>query len=545
MPLYEIDGSTAFNNLSKSEATWPTRGQSPNRVEPQAAPTFSPSFMLAPGEAVFTIGSCFARNVERYLELKGYDVPMRRLDVVGSGIVETGEATGNVFNNYGVPSILNELEWAVDPSKPFDPATCLLEASPGKFIDLHLTSLMKAVPLENALARRARIRQGMASVARCRIVIMTLGLVEVWYDAQSMRYLNIAPPKQAVKQFPGRFTLHVMSYAEIINTLNRIVALLSEYGPKEQRIILTVSPIPLGNTFTGQDVIVANTYSKSALRAAAQEICANHKHIDYFPSYESFILSDRKIAFQDDMRHAQRSMVEFNVNRMIAAYSGRNSGSASLGRAEEEEKQKQWSTAARLYFECVQADQQDWRPRVGMARCLGELREVEKAIELLEPLRDIPEARRDVAMAFVRVARAGNNRDAFHIGAKILRDIGGLAALREIVMGAWDIGDYRTVEEVLPELYQTAPRSPLPYEYDARLSWYKGDGANAQQLIERAIEMNPNSVACYLLLADIHLQSGRKTKALEAYKRALSLNPRNREAVAGIERSQQPAKLAT
>ncbi len=38
-----------------------------------ADPSFKPSFMLEPGQRIFTIGSCFARGIERTLAERGFD----------------------------------------------------------------------------------------------------------------------------------------------------------------------------------------------------------------------------------------------------------------------------------------------------------------------------------------------------------------------------------------------------------------------------------------------------------------------------------------
>ena len=39
-------------------------------------PELHPGFRIRPGETIFTIGSCFARNIERHLEAVGCRVPM-------------------------------------------------------------------------------------------------------------------------------------------------------------------------------------------------------------------------------------------------------------------------------------------------------------------------------------------------------------------------------------------------------------------------------------------------------------------------------------
>ena len=44
--------------------------------------------------------------------------------------------------------------------------------------------------------------------------------------------------------------------------------------PQREKCIISVSPVPLIATATNQHALVANTYSKSVLRAAAGELCS-------------------------------------------------------------------------------------------------------------------------------------------------------------------------------------------------------------------------------------------------------------------------------
>lgn len=52
------------------------------------------------------------------------------------------------------------------------------------------------------------------------------------------------------------------------------------------KIIITVSPTPIMATATDNHILVANFYTKSALRAACTEIITNNNQIEYFPSYD-------------------------------------------------------------------------------------------------------------------------------------------------------------------------------------------------------------------------------------------------------------------
>jgi hypothetical protein len=59
------------------------------------------------------------------------------------------------------------------------------------------------------------------------------------------------------------------------------------------------------NTFSTMDIVVANTWAKSLLRAVAQEWANAHANVDYFPSYEIVQNSDRAAAWERDLRHVK------------------------------------------------------------------------------------------------------------------------------------------------------------------------------------------------------------------------------------------------
>src|SRR5262249_18415072 len=120
MPLKILTGAEAIANLrSNPFAEWPSRQtEDMNRIEPLCRPACAQSFRFAPRGKVFTMGSCFARNVERELAARGFDVATSQLAWPEKNV----ETAGNeVLNNYGVVSIENELRWALDPDCPFDP----------------------------------------------------------------------------------------------------------------------------------------------------------------------------------------------------------------------------------------------------------------------------------------------------------------------------------------------------------------------------------------------------------------------------------------
>jgi hypothetical protein len=98
------------------------------------------------------------------------------------------------------------------------------------------------------------------------------------------------------------------------------VALLRRHGKRGQKIVLTVSPVPLGRTFTDMDVIVANTMAKSTLRVAAHRLSDRIEGLDYFPSYEAVMHSDPNLCWQRDRRHVSDVIVGRIIETFLNRY---------------------------------------------------------------------------------------------------------------------------------------------------------------------------------------------------------------------------------
>ena len=317
MPIRRISAADAYSTLkANSDSDWPRRDDPANRFAHFADPSFKPGFMLEPGQRIFTIGSCFARGIERTLAERGFDVPTLAVQVDQTGW--NGDPM-TILNNYVPPAIAPQIRWAFGIDK-FDIDRHALEVAPGRHIDLQLTLGFRPVSAEVLIRRREAISAIYRQLASSHVVLITLGLIEAWFDNRSGLYINCPPPKGITRTDPSRFELHVLDYSDVTRSLADLVDLLDQVCPRDYRVILTVSPVPLQATFTTSDVAVANCYSKSVLRAAVEPFVADRAHIEYFPSYESVVLTDRSIAFVDDQVHVETSMVRFNVDRMINRY---------------------------------------------------------------------------------------------------------------------------------------------------------------------------------------------------------------------------------
>jgi hypothetical protein len=260
---------------------WPERDKE-NRLEPVCKPLYTPSFEIKPNDKVFTLGSCFARNIENHMVNYGLDVvPVR----INSQIPEKF-ALDQLRNLYSPVSILDGLKWALSPNEMPDPRECLIKTEEGEWFDPMLHP-PRSGHFDEVMETNQLVRSNMALISQCRIIVITLGLVECIYDKQTGKYLNSIKTDLIQLDNYTRYEVHIMDLAEVLQSLEQVYDLLARNLESDFKIMLSVSPVPLKNTFRDMDVITANMYSKSLLRTAAEIFSSNHANTDYLPIYES------------------------------------------------------------------------------------------------------------------------------------------------------------------------------------------------------------------------------------------------------------------
>lgn len=321
MALKILSSEKAMASRRVAVAAWPkTPEEQARRLSPFCLPELSPSFLMDKSTPIFTIGSCFARNVEKQLLIEGYNALAGQFPAFCQ---EEGVAIKpDILNKFVAGSILNEVRWALDPSTPFDDGA-IVKVKDGRYVDMQLAPGLMPSSMDQMLAIRRAVSRYMATIKDANLIIITLGLAEGWFDTQTGLYLNSPPHRGTLDLYPERFQMHVLDYNDIVSALDNVVALLERHGHPDFRILLTVSPVALGMTWTSTDALIANTYSKSVQRAAAGYIVNKYERVDYLPSFESVTLSNRAVVWRDDCAHVTDEAVRINVVRMIGAYTGR------------------------------------------------------------------------------------------------------------------------------------------------------------------------------------------------------------------------------
>src|SRR4029077_13258113 len=172
---HDLTGQYAFQRLSQ---TWFT-------------PQIEPKFKLRRDDKFYAIGSCFARGLEN--SLAGHNIAVESAAPEFAKLQSGREKSGLGFTNkYNTYSILNELRWALDPDAVF-PLDSIVPVTETTWYDPHTNPTLNFVNREETLERRLLMQTVTKRIQRCRAVIVTLGLAEVWRDLQANVFLNCTP----------------------------------------------------------------------------------------------------------------------------------------------------------------------------------------------------------------------------------------------------------------------------------------------------------------------------------------------------------------
>ena len=318
MPIEIRPAEIAFSELTKV-SRYPSPDRDGARYLPFPDIQHTPRFQIRRSDKILTIGSCFARNIERAL---------KQLDLnVLSSYVPGMVGDDNIANKYTSRSILNDLRLALSDQPATDEALCRTIYVNDKGMARNLAfggaGSVKGDTFAEVLATSRKFYENLSKLREAEIVIVTFGLIETWHDQVNDVYLNIPPSIGEIRKAPGRFALHVLSYEDVRADMMELFRLISTKGTPGVQILATVSPVPLHSTFRAQDCLQANSYSKSVQRAALEEVLGKFDNVHYFPSYEMVALAAPEVAWvDDDFRHVRPETVDRIMRKVISSYLG-------------------------------------------------------------------------------------------------------------------------------------------------------------------------------------------------------------------------------
>jgi hypothetical protein len=303
----QLSWDQALDNTRRSRISrFPGAGDP--RVGKLMLPALKPKFRIPRGSRIFTIGSCFARNIEEKLG-KDFILPTRYFRVSKE---EWAARPNGLLNEYNPGTMYQRITYALEGKKL--PDATIVKSKKG-YDDLALLG-GASVTLERARERRGQIDGIYAKLPSCQVVIITLGLVEAWFDRVHQVYLNRMPPHEVMRREPTRFLFRRMDLFEAYPLLEKAIAALVR---RRKNVLLTVSPVPLQVTFSGHDAAVANEFSKSVLRVCAQRLADKYAQVDYFPSYE-IVRDAGSVAYLPDRVHVKDDVVGQIIQHMLAHY---------------------------------------------------------------------------------------------------------------------------------------------------------------------------------------------------------------------------------
>jgi len=286
-----------------------------------------PKYEIRPDEAVVTAGSCFAQHIGRALAARGYNWFDAEPAPASLGAINRQRFSYGIFsfrtaNIYTAAMLRQWIEWALGKSRPAEE----IWEEAGRFFDPFRPSI-EPDGFESAdelLASRAQTLKAIEhALQRGSVFTFTLGLTEGWCNLRH-GYVYAACPGTLHGTFDAaEHGFRNFRQSEILADLTAAFDLAREVNPG-LRILLTVSPVPLVATASGKHVLVATTYSKSVLRAAAGEYADARDYADYFPSYELIATApSRAMFYEPNLRSVSREGVDFAMDMFFRCMTGR------------------------------------------------------------------------------------------------------------------------------------------------------------------------------------------------------------------------------
>ena len=259
--------------------TWPAPGQ----IDPVTRASH-----IAPAHKVSTLGSCFAQHLGRHLQKFGnyYVVETAPGDM---GAEEAKNRNYGVFsarygNIYTVRQAVQLFDRAFGAFAPRDDVWAHGE----RFVDAFRPQI-EPDGFESPEQVRRAAQEHFEYVRRVFLesdwLVFTLGLTEGWRSRRDGAVYPTAPGVAGGSFDPDAYEFVNFSAEESREDLYDFIQRVRRVNPA-MRFLLTVSPVPLIATYESRHVWVSTTFSKAALRVAADAAERNFSDVIYFPSYE-------------------------------------------------------------------------------------------------------------------------------------------------------------------------------------------------------------------------------------------------------------------
>jgi hypothetical protein len=241
-------------------------------------------------DRVATAGSCFAQHVARHLAASGFNYLVTEsahpiLPAEDARAANYGLFTARYGNIYTTLQLVQLFDRAYGV---FTPAEDMWVIPSGGVVDPFRPNVQPggfASEAEMRADRRHHLAKVREAFETLDVLVFTLGLTETWVSREDGAAFPLCPGVAGGTYDPARHAFRNLRTGDVRAQLEQFVERLRTVNPAA-RVVLTVSPVPLAATASSGHVLAATTYSKSVLRAAAQEAAEDLSGVWYFPSYE-------------------------------------------------------------------------------------------------------------------------------------------------------------------------------------------------------------------------------------------------------------------
>ncbi len=285
---------------------------------------WNPKFDISLKDKVVTYGACFTQYFADALRNKNYNWFSTELAPVGLSKKNKHRFNYDIFssrtgNIYTTSMLKQWVEWALEikevpnevwevNDRYYDPFRPSIE--PNGFFSEE----------EVLLSRAEAIKAFKSSFQKSNIFMFTLGLTESWhnieYDYDYDYEYPICPGTAAGVFDENKHIFKNQDFAVCNSNLIEAIKLMKSVN-KKLKFIITISPVPITATNSGNHILIANMETKSILRAVSTKVSRRFNFVDYFPAYELVNSPNYKGVF---FARNQRSITDFGVNFVMDVF---------------------------------------------------------------------------------------------------------------------------------------------------------------------------------------------------------------------------------
>ena len=275
-----------------------------------------PSHEMEKG-SVFTIGSCFARNIEEALSSVGYDVPMLEFSVPEEESPGLPRQNG-IINKYTLQNILQFLDWITQcqaDGKNIVAASyrfAYVGKESSKIVDLDMSGFIP-VSEERFERRRIELFDAANKIRECDYVVITLGQTEAWRYGPMNCFFNRAPVSRYLMDTHKFTWLDSVNHNSAMVYARQIVGHVRNLNPTS-KIIFSVSPIAASDYWNAKDGLMGYWDSKIILRDTAIGVSNMYKDVFYYPSFDAVAMLDRD----------KRGVADETVRRVVGSLTNKD-----------------------------------------------------------------------------------------------------------------------------------------------------------------------------------------------------------------------------